>query len=123
MNDSSERKRQLFVVPASGTAAASHLADSILSPISKIDVSAFLTPAEIAVIEARTPGEYYAWGAKPGPGNRATWTQLSPEDYILFYQNGEYTFEAQVVLKSENADLAADLWGVENGETFSLLYF
>ncbi len=119
----SPRPRQVFVVPASDVDAASHLADSILSPISGIDVSEFLSESDAVKIESYTPGEYYAWGSQPGSVNRGTWNRLTEGDYLLFYQRGEYTFVAQCILTIENATLAADIWHTEKDNAFSLLYF
>jgi hypothetical protein len=117
--------KQLFVITASNPEASAHVGKSIASPIdSSLCQKHFKAEQWKQVAQLSRDGKFYAWGALPGQRNLPNWEKMRPGDYVLLYQNGQYTFHTTVISKYRNANFARALWGTDqNGMTWELMYF
>ena len=124
LDDGSDDSQNLFVTPASGKEAASHVVDSIENPISKVSPSEFFDEEFLKTARDPDTDKYFAWGARPGKRNSPYWGGLKPNDYVLFYQNKRYTFVAQVLAKADNEPFAGRAMGLTDaGEAWRHVYF
>jgi hypothetical protein len=117
---------KIFVFTAGDRAARQHLADSIQNPIPDETVFANFAKAhheELARIREEGNG-FYAWGARPGPGNRRTWEAMERDDRVLCVYDNAYRYAARVLAKYDNLDLARSVWGEGGGgKTWRYMYF
>jgi len=70
-----------------------------------------LAPPTIATYRSDPPtdeGLVRLWGVKPTL--EGTWSDIEPEDYVIFYRDGVYTHAAQVLETAQNEPLARDIW-------------
>lgn len=111
---------QLFVLPASGK----NFRASLAQPISPDLYQKHLTRHEVEELEGNlealdTEPMVHAWGASDG--SKSHWDNLRSGDYVLVYYGQRYRWFSQVVGKTRNAALAAEIW--ENGEKWSQVFF
>jgi predicted RNA-binding protein with PUA-like domain len=119
-----DTEKQLFIITASNPDAARHVEKSISHPIDRALCEQHFPSLVLSeVTQSSQNGKFYAWGARPGQNNVRNWERMRPGDYVLLYQNRNYTFWTAVISKHRNAAFAVDLWGKEDGETWELMYF
>jgi hypothetical protein len=103
----------IFIFTASNAEAKKHLHDTVENPIPPEKVGKHFSGNELTRV--REIGEkqhgYYAWGARPGSGNIATWNRMQLGDLVIVYQNGFYTFLSKVLFKAKNKNFAIENWG------------
>ncbi len=120
IGDAESKDVRLFFAPASGTAAQEHVRLSLSRPIAGTIASRFSD----ALVAASNDGLYYAWGARPGARNDNTWLRMRPGDYVVFYVAGLYAYIARVKLTIRDAEIAKQIWGVDDGGgSWELVYF
>jgi hypothetical protein len=115
------RSKQLFIVPASGSEAQVHLAETIEKPVAIWRVEPYLDDSAKNAILA---DDIFCWAATPGQRNRSFWEAMAVDDAVLFYQKKSYSYRARVKFKIDSAPLAKELWGTTpDGGTWNLVYF
>lgn len=114
----------LFIITASRYRAYDHFKKTIEQPVSHHIIAKYLGSEKLKDLDKSFAGQpIYAWGAKPGENNIPTWQDLSQNDYILVYVQGNFVRLARVALKDRNFDLAKELWGLEDSQTWEYMYF
>lgn len=119
---------QLFIIVAAGPNARRHARDSLESPVRPSSCEAYFGDERglLEQVKAKSgDGQFYAWGARNTPKLRGIWDKLHPGDYVLVYQGMEdgFTYWTRVIEKRKNREFAAEVWGVEDNETWELMYF
>ena len=117
--------QNIFIFTAGDSAARSHLADSISSPIDQNRVLEFFDQKDRELLsQINSEHGLYAWGAVPGVQNNPRWDQIKAGDWMLCVFDSTYQYVAQVVAKFENEKFAKEVWGeTEEGKTWQLMYF
>ena len=115
----------LFVFTASDPSAQEHVKSSVANDIDPALCRAHFDTALLDEVRAKSgDGNFYAWGAIPGPTNTRNWSDLKPGDYVLAYQKGEYTYASRIIAKHRNAAFANAVWGLNpSNQTWELMYF
>jgi len=116
---------QLFIITASAAEAREHVRLSIENGVATEIVMKHFNSKELSKMGARSSdGQYYAWGAVPGPRNSGNWDRMQKGAYVLLYQQGYFTYMSRVIAKHRNKQFALDLWGTdENDNTWEFAYF
>lgn len=115
--------QNVFVFTSSNAEAQKHLLDTVENPIDKNKLLKHIDSNDVGLIE-EAAGDFYAWGATPGPNNERNWGQLKQGDYILNYSRKQYHHYSKIIFKIRNKELAKDLWGIDNeGNTWEFIYF
>lgn len=117
---------KLFREAASGREAQEHFKETILNKVSLNRIERFFKPNEFAELKSLFPeGEARVWGSVPGKSNLKNWENMEKGDWVIFYQNGFYTFIGQISYKIRSPKLSRSLWGTDRktGETWELVYF
>ncbi len=61
------------------------------------------------------------WGFKPS--KKSIWEKIEPNDtYVAFYREGKFHNLGLIVGKFHSKELAKNLWGEENGQTWEYIY-
>lgn len=92
---------QLFLAPCSSASPRQHYEDSVENPISRDVYSTH--------IDQEFGEEVRIWGVPEG--KRASWQNVDPGDYLLFYMGDlEYRTAARVIGTHQQFDLATEIW-------------
>jgi len=114
---------KLFIFTAGNKPARIHLKDSIESSIATRIIDTHLTSTQKEQMQAKD-GNFYAWGAIPGPRNEVMWSNLNSGDYILCVYANTYQYVSQCIHKYHNKELAEAIWGLDNkDDTWEYMYF
>ena len=118
-------RNNIFVFTASARAAQDHLDDSVKEPIDVNIIERNLDEAELKNIPKILYDQgFYAWGAVPGQRNTRTWSEIEPGDTVLIYYKKRIHFVSKIVYKTQNYDLARDVWGTDDEDkTWEHIYF
>jgi hypothetical protein len=109
-----------FIFTASSPRAREHLAKSITADV-PLDDLGDLPEAVIAGIQQRD--QIRCWGAMPGDSNRRKWESMQIGDVGLGYTDHRFRFAGQVYAKADSTSTAQRIWGIEQDETWGLMYF
>jgi hypothetical protein len=117
----------IFIV-APSSEALQRIQKTVARAIDVNELERFL-PADLSeIILAHSHGGPRAFGLQEGHDSN-TWKKMQPGDIVLFYgakyQHFNFVYSAQIVAKTQNAELADALWTLNNspGKTFPLIYF
>jgi hypothetical protein len=118
---------QVFLQPASSTAAQRHYSNTIMQPVKTTRVVPYLTPNQKAELhEQLEKPALRIWGV--APGKRGTggqlWQRLQPGDIGLFAKTGRYFAKCRLTGKVQSPALARHLWpSTEGTQTWEYIYF
>ncbi len=115
----------IFVFTAGIQAAQDHLKDTVDNSIAFEILQKHLDSKDLDILRKKCPGnEFYCWGAVPGQNNLRNWNAINEGDKILSYWGRHYHHLSTIVLKTQNYELAKELWGSDNeGKTWEYIYF
>lgn len=114
----------IFVFTASNQSAKQHLEDTVEKSVDENILKKYLSESDFNTLKAASQGEgYYCWGATPGPNNERNWNQIQEGDKILSYWNSQYHHISTIIFKVRNNQLATNLWGTLEGNTWEFMYF
>ncbi|CAN5751786.1 hypothetical protein BH10BAC3_BH10BAC3_11840 [soil metagenome] len=114
----------VFVFTASDKSAQLHLKDTIESSINEALIIKHLSLKDFTDLKKISGGEYYAWGAVPGPNNERNYGLMNIGDFVLVYYDKAYHYYSKVICKITSINLAKEIWGsLPNGDTWEFMYF
>ena len=109
----------------SSPAVRRHYVDTIHETVDLERACSMLSPSEArALREALGEHELRLWGVKPGPRNDTEFTKLRVGDQGFLYGDKLIfgSFEVLHVFETPQPDLARELWGEVDGETWAHMY-
>lgn len=105
----------IFLAPYGNDAALENFQNSVLEGIPHDRV------AQHSADPPATNGVVRLWGTKPTVDG--TWSQIEPDDYLLFYRDGTYTHAACVLQTEINEALAREVWPNFEDEPWDRIIF
>lgn len=92
----------IYRAPYGNADAVENFENTVLEGISESRVTEFKTdpPAKDGIVRL--------WGTKPS--NDGTWGKINPDDYLIFYRDGTYTYVARIIDTEINEGLARNVW-------------
>jgi len=95
------RGPRVFLVPSSNASAKENFDRTVLDGVSAGRIREHSSvPFSADVVSV--------WGVVGG--NEGSWRKIREGDYLLFYQDGTYTYAARVLTTEENESLGRELW-------------
>lgn len=113
---------KLFFFTAASALAAKHLQISLRDGI-PIEQFAALTDVYPRLQRHALHGRVFAWGARPGQAAEKKWERLNPGDVALIYFDGRFPMWGRVYAKARSKQIAEQIWGESDGETWDCIYF
>ena len=122
--EAAEDEGKLFWFTAAGPLAQRHFALSLRDGVPLGELRS-LDPRLQSNLERHAhKGRVRAWGARPGSAAEKKWLRLQPGDVALVYANGGFPLWGKVVAKTQDAEVAEQIWGRDkNDETWALMFF
>jgi hypothetical protein len=112
----------IFVFTAPGGLARDNYVKTIEEPVPVAEVAARAPRAGRTLLDLGFEN-IRCWGSRPGTGNSKTVARMKAGDWALPYVDGDFPHLLKVASKTKSKRLAESLWGTEEGETWSLMYF
>src|SRR6185437_14627176 len=120
---STQKERQVYVVPVSARAAKARAENAAIRGVDTRKVTAELEAkgAELPKLPSGSKEQLHLWAIRSSPQLRGTWGRIEPEDWFLFVSRGHIFGSARVFTRFESRALATVLWGAADGSEFRLL--
>ena len=115
---------QIFIFTAGNSSARSHLNDSIINPIDFKKVETSLEKSQIEkLLISNNENSIFCWGAMPGKNNLRNWNLMQKGDYVICVYSSHYRFISRCTGKIHSYNLANNIWGSLDGNTWEYIYF
>lgn len=112
----------IIVQPCGSPEAQKHFKNTIYNSVDLSIIRDLLSETDLNNLKEIYPdGKAQIWGVKPA--NQSRWNKLNKGDTVLFSGNNIIFMSATVTYKINNRKLAEKLWGIDEDDSWELIYF